>query len=212
MKFSVIVPVYNAEKYLRECLDSILAQTYHDFELILADDGSTDRSPAICGEYAERDGRVRVIRQSNSGVVKARQIGVEAARGEYLVFVDADDRIERGYLERFALLPSVDIVRCGYTLLTPGKAVKHPLPEREGFYSKKEIEREMFPHLIQAKNAEYIFPCVWGGVYSERTLRKQHGERRPFGDRRGRGVHDPVHLSRVLHVCIERVPLRVSAQ
>lgn len=91
MVFSVVVPVYNVEKYLNECVDSILAQTFQDFELILVDDGSKDCSGAICDEYAQKDARVRVIHKENGGQSTARNRGVDEAKGEYIVFLDSDD-------------------------------------------------------------------------------------------------------------------------
>ena len=93
-KLSVIVPVYNTEKYLRECLDSILAQAFTDFEFILVNDGSTDKSGDICDAYGQVDSRVRVIHQENGGVTAARKRGVEVAEGEYISFIDSDDWIE----------------------------------------------------------------------------------------------------------------------
>ena len=97
-KISVIVPVYNAEKWLRRCVDSILAQTYTDFELLLIDDGSKDGSGAICDEYAATDPRVRTFHKPNGGVSSARNLGLDNASGEYITFVDADDWIESEYL------------------------------------------------------------------------------------------------------------------
>lgn len=91
MKFSVIVPVYKVEKYLRDCIDSILNQTFTDFELILVDDGSPDSSPEICDGYAQADARVRVIHQKNMGQAGARNTGLLHATGEYICFVDSDD-------------------------------------------------------------------------------------------------------------------------
>lgn len=88
---SVIVPVYNASKYLRPCLDSILSQSYPDFEVLLVDDGSTDDSGSICDEYARRDSRVRVFHKTNGGVSSARNLGLDQAQGEFVCFVDADD-------------------------------------------------------------------------------------------------------------------------
>ena len=88
---SVIIPVYNVEKYLRECLDSVLAQTYTDYEVIMVDDGSTDASGAICDEYAARDERFRVIHKENGGASTARNAGLNAAAGEFLYFLDSDD-------------------------------------------------------------------------------------------------------------------------
>lgn len=91
MFFSVVVPVYNVEQYLKECVDSILSQTFKDFELILVNDGSKDSSPAICDEYAKKDGRVKVIHKENGGQSTARNKGIEAATGEFAVFIDSDD-------------------------------------------------------------------------------------------------------------------------
>ncbi len=95
---SVIIPVYNVERYLSRCIGSVLHSTYADFELILVDDGSTDASPQICGEYAGRDSRVRLLRQENRGVSAARNRGLDACRGEWVVFVDGDDTISEDFL------------------------------------------------------------------------------------------------------------------
>lgn len=91
MQFSVILPIYNVEKYLAECIDSVLAQSFADFELILVDDGAKDSSGKICDEYAERDGRVKVIHKVNGGLSDARNVGTEAATGDYIVYIDSDD-------------------------------------------------------------------------------------------------------------------------
>ena len=90
-KISVIVPVYNTEKYLHRCIDSILDQTFTDFELLLIDDGSTDSSGTICDEYAAKDSRVRVFHKENGGVSSARNMGLDNAYGEWITFVDSDD-------------------------------------------------------------------------------------------------------------------------
>lgn len=92
-KISIIVPIYNTEKYLHRCINSILLQTFTDFELILINDGSTDNSGAICNEYAEKDSRVRVFHKENGGVTSARKLGVEEARSEWISFVDSDDEL-----------------------------------------------------------------------------------------------------------------------
>ncbi len=91
MKFSIIVPVYKAEDYLSQCIDSILNQDFDDFELILVDDGSPDNSPVICDEYAKKDSRVKVIHKPNGGASDARNAGIKSAVGDYLLFVDSDD-------------------------------------------------------------------------------------------------------------------------
>lgn len=98
-KFSIIIPVYNVAPYLRECLDSVLAQTYTDWEAICVDDGSTDGSGAILDEYALKDNRFKVLHQKNQGVSAARNVALDAASGEYLVFVDSDDFMDDDYLE-----------------------------------------------------------------------------------------------------------------
>ena len=102
---SVIVPVYKVEEYLPACIRSILRQTYRDFELILVDDGSPDRCGEICDEFAMKDKRIRVIHQENGGVSRARNVGIDLARGEWIAFVDSDDLITPKYLEKFALTP-----------------------------------------------------------------------------------------------------------
>ena len=91
MFFSVVIPVYNVEKYLGECVDSVLSQSFGDFELILVDDGSKDTSGSICDEYASRDGRIKVIHKENGGQSTARNRGIEAANGEFAIFLDSDD-------------------------------------------------------------------------------------------------------------------------
>ncbi len=95
---SIIVPVYNAERYLKSCVESILSQTYEYFELILIDDGSSDSSGAICEEYAKKDFRIKIIRKNNEGVGIARNVGLDNACGEWVVFVDADDLLEKNAL------------------------------------------------------------------------------------------------------------------
>ena len=96
---SVIVPVYNVEPYIRRCIDSILSQTFTDFELILVDDGSPDNCPAICDEYAKKDSRVHVIHQENRGLSAARNAGLDRMTGEYVTFVDPDDFVHPQYIE-----------------------------------------------------------------------------------------------------------------
>ena len=91
MLFSIIIPIYNVEKYLNLCLDSVLAQEFADYEIILVDDGSTDNSPAICDEYAEKYSQIKVIHKTNGGLSDARNFGIKEAQGDYLMFLDSDD-------------------------------------------------------------------------------------------------------------------------
>ncbi len=118
---SVIVPVYNAEKYLRRCIDSVLAQTYQDFELLLIDDGSKDSSGAICDEYVAKDARVRVFHKENGGVSSARNVGLDNARGEWITFVDSDDWISKDYLKEMVMHSDSDLVITDFTVEGEGQ-------------------------------------------------------------------------------------------
>lgn len=116
-KISIIVPIYKAEAYIRRCLDSIVAQSFTDWEAILVDDGSPDRSGEICDEYARRDSRIRVIHQENKGVAGARQTGIDNAVGEYSIHCDPDDWVEADWLESLytkAKEEDADIVICDF--------------------------------------------------------------------------------------------------
>ena len=100
MDISIIVPVYNVEKYLNRCLDSIINQSFINFELILINDGSTDKSGKICDKYAQIDKRVRVIHKKNEGVSLTRNLGINIAKGDYITFIDSDDWIEQDFLKK----------------------------------------------------------------------------------------------------------------
>ena len=113
---SVIVPVYNTEKYLDRCVQSILAQTYTDFELLLIDDGSTDSSGAICDRYADQDSRVRVFHKENGGVSSARNLGLDNAIGEWITFCDSDDFVYHNWLENY----DIDNNKSMYDLICQG--------------------------------------------------------------------------------------------
>lgn len=124
---SIIVPIYNVEKYLRECLDSILAQTFADWECLLIDDGSPDNSGGICDEYADNDCRFKVFHKSNGGVSSARNLGLDNARGEWVTFVDADDMIAPDFLsalvEPTLKYDDLDFVHAGCCNYQDGKIV-----------------------------------------------------------------------------------------
>lgn len=107
-KISVIVPVYNTEKYLHRCVDSILSQSFTNFELLLIDDGSSDKSSEICDKYAENDTRVRVFHKENGGVSSARNVGLDNANGEWVTFVDSDDYVYDNYLNNFDVYKNKD--------------------------------------------------------------------------------------------------------
>lgn len=117
MKFSVILPVYKVEKYLHECVDSVLNQSYNDFEVILVDDGSPDACPQICDEYAAKDNRIHVIHQKNAGIACARNAGIAAAKGDYVICIDSDDYlIDNNVLSSIAEKTenNSDVVMFGY--------------------------------------------------------------------------------------------------
>ena len=117
---SIIVPVYNSEQTLNRCIDSILGQTYRNFELLLINDGSKDRSGEICDEYARKDSRVKVFHKENGGVSSARNVGLDNARGEWITFCDSDDYYNLDafdiYLKHTTLSGDISIIRAGYNL------------------------------------------------------------------------------------------------
>lgn len=127
-KVSIIVPIYNTGKYLKRCLNSIVNQTYQNLEIILVDDGSTDDSKAIAKEFAQKDSRIKLLNQSNSGLSSARNAGIRKATGKYLTLVDSDDEIELNMIEN--MLSSLqsshaDIVVCSFKEIYPGNKIVH---------------------------------------------------------------------------------------
>ena len=147
---SVIVPVYNVEPYLRECLDSIVNQTYKALEILVIDDGSTDGSGSICDEYKKKDDRIRVFHTENRGLSAARNLGLDEARGEFIGFVDSDDWIELGILEQaISKIGEADILCFGYD--------RHPL--NASYYSGKEA-------LVALTNGN-ISNAAWDKLYKK---------------------------------------------
>ena len=121
MKASIIMPVYNASSYIVQSVSQILSQPLYDIELLLVDDGSTDESASICDEYAEKDERIRVLHEPHSGVAHSRQVGLEAAKGVYILYVDADDQVESDMIADMyqeAVTQKADMVICDYRELT----------------------------------------------------------------------------------------------
>jgi glycosyltransferase involved in cell wall biosynthesis len=129
---TVIIPVYNVEQHLEECISSVLTQEYKDFEIVLVNDGSTDNSPAICDEFAKKDARVIVIHKKNEGVGFARNSGIRAARGKYLYFLDSDDFIESNFFEIVIsdTTKNYDVVQFGFNRVSQiGKHLNTCIPE-----------------------------------------------------------------------------------
>lgn len=149
---SIIVPVYNAEKYLRECIDSLLNQTYKDIEIILVNDGSTDESAAICENYCEKDNRIRYIDQKNGGVSVARNGALEIVKGDFVCFVDSDDVVAPGYIQHLIGMSSNgDFPICGYT-------------REQEHLGEKEVVRKHYDvnaYIIQIFGESVIHPNIW---------------------------------------------------
>jgi glycosyltransferase involved in cell wall biosynthesis len=162
-KFSVVIPIYNIEKYLRQCLDSIVTQTYRNLEIILVDDGSKDNCPAICDSYASTDSRIKVIHKKNGGLVSARKAGAKEATAEYIACVDGDDWIEKDYFEKFADVIeeySPDVVCCGTILQKgDGSTQRQEVKERYGYYEKDDLTNIIYPHLMGFSGN------IWGKVF-----------------------------------------------
>ncbi len=160
---SVIVPIYRVEKYLPACIDSILNQTFTDFELILVDDGSPDRCPEICDETAKRDARVRVIHQANAGLSAARNAGIEVAHGAWLSFVDSDDFLAPDFLETLhdaAVRAGADCALCGVQLTDEaGQKIGQPLSVADGVRTGRSI----LETLCRASEIPYL--VAWNKLY-----------------------------------------------
>lgn len=139
--FSIIIPIYNAEKHIRQCVDSVLQQTYKNIEIILVDDGSPDNCPLICDEYSKKNNCIKVIHKENGGVASARNIGIENAEGEYLIFLDADDILVEGALESaFDQMKNcdLDIAICNsYVEMSEADRKVNCLFSRDILYNKK---------------------------------------------------------------------------
>lgn len=147
-QISIIVPIYNVEQYLQSCLDSIIAQTYKDWELLLVDDGSLDKSGVICDEYAKKDVRIRVFHKENGGVSSARQKGQDEARGEYTIHVDPDDWIEPSMLEDLyvkAEKENAELVICDY-FVNEGSQ-QYYIKQKPTKLDNKVVLRELFQQL-----------------------------------------------------------------
>lgn len=151
IKFSIIVPVYNVELYLRECINSILSQTYPIFELILVNDGSTDDCLSICEEYSAVDGRIILINQENQGLLAARRVGLNYAKGDYIVHIDSDDYCAKTLLEQLyekIKATNSDLILFGYSKIDVSGNISRKLPTEElpmekGYISKESLIEAM---------------------------------------------------------------------
>ncbi len=174
MFFSVIVPVYKVEKYLSDCIESVLNQTFTDFELILVDDGSPDACPEICDDYKEKDARIKVIHKTNGGLASARRAGIKVARGEYVFNLDSDDLIEKDTLEcAYKIISDTEceIVSFSYRWVKNGQTVNITNDcLDEGFYDEKDIEKHVYPRLLMDKNMNHISYYLSGKAVKRELL------------------------------------------
>ena len=144
-RLSVIVPVYKVEKYIHKCVDSILNQTFTDFELILVDDGSPDKCGEICDEYAKKDARIRVIHKENGGLSDARNFGIDAAKGEIIGFVDSDDIIDASmYGEGLTGRKFLDLYKLEQTLESADGVTKAEAYVRYGEGNKLVLQADVW--------------------------------------------------------------------
>ena len=162
-KISVIVPVYNVEKYLHRCIDSILTQTFTDFELLLIDDGSKDNSGKICDEYAEKDKRIRVFHKENGGVSSARNLGLDNAGGEWICFADSDDWVKNNWLEIFSKsFNHGDLIISGYYEVKNNTIIRE-----KGVFNQPSLLSTV--SILEKKN---IFGYLWCKCFKRSIINK----------------------------------------
>ena len=167
---TVIIPIYNAERFVRPSVDSVLAQTYLNLEIILVDDGSSDTSGAICDSYAEQDKRVRVIHKSNGGVSSARNAGLDAATGDYIAFVDSDDTIDTDMYDvlfRTIQKSGADMAVCGYKSHKGQKQRAVRVPQ-EGCFNVPELYEKYLENFVAWAS---LMTSIWSRLISADLVR-----------------------------------------
>lgn len=182
IELSVIVPIYNCEKYLIQCIESILQQTYENFELILVDDGSNDSSGRICDEFVKYDNRVKVIHKSNEGCVAARRTGFKESIGNYVSFLDSDDWIESEFFESLMQFTNkAEIVFSGFTSeYNNGDSKKEQQYLQSGFYKNNRSEF-LDKCLFTGKYFETgVFPALWCKIFKRDFIEKNIELINPF--------------------------------
>lgn len=173
---SVIVPIHRVEQYLPYCIESLIGQTYRNMEIILVNDGSPDACKQICDEYAGLDSRIVVIHKQNEGLVSARKAGLQAARGEYIGYVDGDDWVETTMYEELmdcAIKSGADIVAAGHKEELNGLVVEVLLNSLPcGFYNKESLKKEVYPFMISSGAFSHfgIFSYLWNKVFKKDIL------------------------------------------
>lgn len=180
MLVSIIVPIYNREAELDQCILSIMDQTYKEIEIILVDDGSTDNSLKICQKYADIDARIHIIHKENGGLVSARKAGLQVAGGEYIAHIDGDDWVEKEYIETLIQATdsaAVDVVIAGFTMeCADGKTVKIRCARPCRLYNMGAIKKEIYPFMlcINSNGQNEIYPSQCSKLFRrELALEKQ---------------------------------------
>lgn len=180
-KVSIVVPVYGEDQYLPECIESILHQTYQNIEVLLIDDGSPDRCPEICDQYARKDSRIKVVHKENGGLVNARKTGVNLATGDYIGYVDGDDVIAADYYEKMVYLAEtqqVDVVICGYKKNTDRQThcYLNALPARR--YDRQAMEQTVFPMMLSMGvfHRFGIFTYVWNKLFKRELIKNSQNQ------------------------------------
>lgn len=179
MKVSIIIPVYNVEDYLERCIHSIIEQSYSHLEIILVNDGSTDRSGVICDQFQKCDPRVRVIHQDNGGVSSARNAGIRESTGDYITFVDSDDWLEREmYKSMVAVIQDgqePEVIMCDFVTVKNNSKIKITSDLFKGFYSKKDIIRDVYPKLLVTEDFGRIaIVSAWNCLFKKAFLLKNN--------------------------------------
>ncbi len=176
MKYSIIVPIYKVEGYLRDCINSVIHQSFNNWELILVNDGSPDRCSQICEEYAQKDSRVKVIHKSNGGLVSARKSGLELAEGDYAVCLDGDDFLHEDCLlniNKHIEHSNPDVVCFGYIVYTQKNERNSPITGFHfGLYDRKRMQTDLFPSLIYSKTGNRLPPVVWSKAFKMELYKK----------------------------------------
>ena len=173
-KVSVIVPIYNTEKYLKQCIDSILNQTYKNIEIILVDDGSTDNSCSICDYFWHRYENIICIHEKNNGSVKARKTGIWLASGKYIVFVDSDDYIENNFIEELVLhisLSDAEFVHSGFAICKD-KEERIIVECQEGVFNLQSVEsKSKFICDFFSYGKLGLTPSIWSKIFQKEFIK-----------------------------------------
>lgn len=167
-RISVIVPIYNVEKYLDRCVESIVNQTYKNLEIILVDDGSPDSCPQMCDEWAKKDKRIRVVHQVNKGGAEARNVGLDIATGDFIAFVDSDDYIDKAMYELLIHLLQeydADIVECDYSEVTPSDNICPIISKETVVYSARDS-------LLENIKGSTCKDVIWNKLYKAKVVDK----------------------------------------